>query len=81
MGVAPQRDDRVVLEEEERIGDGLGLALGDQPRLELETFRVGQAAEPADGQGAGNRGAGGRAHSAGWRTVRGRTRRTPAGPS
>jgi hypothetical protein len=47
-----------VLEQEQGVGDAPGLPLRDQARLQLEPFRVGQAAEVPDFQRAYGRGLG-----------------------
>ena len=51
-GVAPEREDRFVFEEEERVGDRRRLALRHQGVLDLEGAGVRHEAQPLDPQGA-----------------------------
>jgi len=43
--VAPEREDRIVLEEKEGVGDAAGLPLRDEARLQVEPLRVRHAPE------------------------------------
>ena len=51
-GVAPEREHRVVLEQEEHVDDAPSLPVGHELRLQLEPLRIGQPAEPPDDQRA-----------------------------
>ena len=46
--VAPEGEDRVVLEEQQLVLDAPGLSLGDEPLLKVETLGIRDAAEPTD---------------------------------
>jgi hypothetical protein len=89
--VAAERDDGVVLEEQERVGYRLPLALLDEAGLQIESVGIGDAPETADHERRGRGALERRAHCIAKRTarvektsagtVRARTRRTPAAPS
>ena len=49
--VAPEREDRVVLEQQQLVRDAPGLPFGDQALLDLQPASVGDSPEPPDDQG------------------------------